>query len=1218
MGKFKRQTRKRNAEWKNGRRGQIQSVKKRIVSQQIYSSKDDLVIGALNTDGLTLTTLYDVTDTLKRKKIDICFLLETKRRLGEIRHEIDIDGYSVFEIRRSDEAGDRDGGGIAVYTRVKDGILFKRYDPEITDRDLISITKERQWVVVKSETRKTAVCGLYMGCNRPDNKYAELNEKIYTQVLREIVSLRRDGHRIVLVGDFNSHVGNRLGEGVPGNHPSINFNGRRFLEFIKAADLVHTNGATRIPGDWESRISKGMWTWNRNGVRTILDYGLVGNENIDTLISFEVDELGNLGGDADHNFIILKVTDNFTKQTRKARVEKEKEVWNISEETDWKPFTEYVNKMVGTEDRTTMTRFANCLSGWIIRGLKEVFGTRKIFTKTNSVALPRSIVQELRKRRELETRYKTVRQEAMNREGEIEYIPASVVKAKQMYKDQQERVEDLITKFKSMRRKEKKYKCTGNSPKARREFWRVASNKDRKATEITALIDPKSGILKCKEAELVEIVEDYVKNIFKGEFTRIKHTEFTLLDEDQSEENQGKLYHSRRDKEHIHSYSKQKSKIESIDNSKTVKTDPLGYGDNDITVEEVQNVVKELKNNKAAGWDKIPNEAIVHAGKGFIELLTELYNIIFTTGEMPSNWKHGRLVLIHKKDLVEDIYNYRPLTVIIALCGLYSKVLNERLTNITEEHDILGEIQNGFRKGRSCADNKLILSTILWKAKAQRRNAHAGYVDLEKAYDTVDRDELWSKMKKLGFGKKFINGIKAMYQDDCTSTSIGGKQTRKIYQRRGLRQGCSLSPLLFAIYMADLGEMLSESGIGFKIMNITVPGLFLADDLVLVAQTTAGLKTLLEITQVWCVRNKMKISVKKTKIISPEEENWDLLDDQGAVAMTLERVEHYRYLGSEMFQSMYKAGTTKQQEAVNTAYKYKCSCMRVSYAGPDRMELALCCWQSIAMSSIRFGTEIIPFTEQTFTELDRVQSQLAKWILGLPQGAANICAQAALGLRYVKHMIYLEKLKYYWRVLHMPENRWAHKALREHMEGGWNSLYLKDIRKIRNEVGMTLIPNDIKTIKMHLDQHFVEVANKKLQSLVLPEVQRVKEFGQKPRISEDDGMKWCYMFQYRSAPIGHRTPRPGYTRKKDCPLCAHKVELTEIHLFSCGSLVGIRRELGIATFLSVCLSKGLPLQEGYRKFIRGGKLDGGFVELYEQIERGNALKVLVETFLSMW
>ena len=101
--------------------------------------------------------------------------------------------------------------------------------------------------------------------------------------------------------------------------------------------------------------------------------------------------------------------------------------------------------------------------------------------------------------------------------------------------------------------------------------------------------------------------------------------------------------------------------------------------------------------------------------------------------KLPKNWNVGRLVLVHKKGSVDDISNYRPLTVIILLCGLFSRILNARLAAVTETHKLLGEIQNGFRRGRCCADNNFILNTILWKARALGKEVHCGYIDLFKA-----------------------------------------------------------------------------------------------------------------------------------------------------------------------------------------------------------------------------------------------------------------------------------------------------------------------------------------------------------------------------------------------------------------------------------------------------------------------------------------------------
>ena len=85
------------------------------------------------------------------------------------------------------------------------------------------------------------------------------------------------------------------------------------------------------------------------------------------------------------------------------------------------------------------------------------------------------------------------------------------------------------------------------------------------------------------------------------------------------------------------------------------------------------------------------------------------------------------MIFIHKKGPLEDLRNYRTLTIIISLCGLYSKLLNERLNKFVELSNILGEMQNGFRKGRSCADNNFILHTILEKARVKRKKVYLRY-----------------------------------------------------------------------------------------------------------------------------------------------------------------------------------------------------------------------------------------------------------------------------------------------------------------------------------------------------------------------------------------------------------------------------------------------------------------------------------------------------------
>ena len=102
------------------------------------------------------------------------------------------------------------------------------------------------------------------------------------------------------------------------------------------------------------------------------------------------------------------------------------------------------------------------------------------------------------------------------------------------------------------------------------------------------------------------------------------------------------------------------------------------------------------------------------------------------TGVFPDGWNRGRISLLHKRGLRVILGNYRPITVLISLAGLYSKVLNARLTDVVERHRLLGEVQGGFRKDRGCADNTFVLHTVIWKAKALKKAVHMAFLDISK------------------------------------------------------------------------------------------------------------------------------------------------------------------------------------------------------------------------------------------------------------------------------------------------------------------------------------------------------------------------------------------------------------------------------------------------------------------------------------------------------
>ena len=121
-------------------------------------SQNSLTSAFLNVDGLSDSKRVDVANFATKVSPDLFFLLETKRRKEEIGSDIDVPGYDLTEIRRSDAAGDRAGGGLAVYSKNTGGVLFKRHAPNIEHGDLGYVANERVWLTTESQSCKTAIC----------------------------------------------------------------------------------------------------------------------------------------------------------------------------------------------------------------------------------------------------------------------------------------------------------------------------------------------------------------------------------------------------------------------------------------------------------------------------------------------------------------------------------------------------------------------------------------------------------------------------------------------------------------------------------------------------------------------------------------------------------------------------------------------------------------------------------------------------------------------------------------------------------------------------------------------------------------------------------------------------------------------------------------------------------------------------------------------------
>ena len=163
-----------------------------------------------------------------------------------------------------------------------------------------------------------------------------------------------------------------------------------------------------------------------------------------------------------------------------------------------------------------------------------------------------------------------------------------------------------------------------------------------------------------------------------------------------------------------------------------------------ITKEDVKKQIKKLKNMKAVGPDGIPNEFYKEGGEKIEEGLLDLFESI-DEEEVPIEWNkvQVKLAFKHGKKDKKDIKNYRPVAVANTISNIFCGIITDKMTNLIEEEELIGEEQNGFRKDRRGTENLYILKELTEKAGKENKQLYCMFLDIEKAYDTVNRQIMW-------------------------------------------------------------------------------------------------------------------------------------------------------------------------------------------------------------------------------------------------------------------------------------------------------------------------------------------------------------------------------------------------------------------------------------------------------------------------------------------
>ncbi|KAF7649691.1 hypothetical protein LDENG_00137530 [Lucifuga dentata] len=386
-----------------------------------------------------------------------------------------------------------------------------------------------------------------------------------------------------------------------------------------------------------------------------------------------------------------------------------------------------------------------------------------------------------------------------------------------------------------------------------------------------------------------------------------------------------------------------------------------------ISKDEVRRSLKRMKSGKAVGPDDIPVEVWKCLGEVAVEFLTRLFNEILESERMPEEWRRSVLVPIFKnKGDVQSCGNYRGIKLMSHTMKLWERVVEARLRAEVS----ISEQQYGFMPRKSTTDAVFALRMLIEKYREGQRELHCAFVDLEKAYDRVPREELWCCMRKSGVAEKYVRVVQDMYESCKTVVRCAVGVTEEFKVEVGLHQGSALSPFLFAVVMDRLTD---------EVRQESPWTMMFADDIVICSESREQVEENLERWRYALERRGMKVSRSKTEYMAVNER-----DSSGMVRLQgieIKKVEDFKYLGSTV-QSNGECGkeVKKRVQAGWNGWR-KVSGVMCDKRVSARMKGKV--YKTVVRPAMLYGLETVALRKRQEAELEVAETKMLRFSLGV-------------------------------------------------------------------------------------------------------------------------------------------------------------------------------------------------------------------------------------------
>ena len=474
--------------------------------------------------------------------------------------------------------------------------------------------------------------------------------------------------------------------------------------------------------------------------------------------------------------------------------------------------------------------------------------------------------------------------------------------------------------------------------------------------------------------------------------------------------------------------------------------------DTNPTFPETIQAIRAMKNNKSPGPDGLPAELFKEGGYLLHQHLHNLILSIWNMEEVPHEWLVSDIVTIYKRKGDRSLCdNSRGITLLSVASKILARIMLTRLCKHIAEN-VLPETQCGFRKERSTCDMIFVTRQLQEKCHEQNRDLHIAFIDLTKAFDTVNRDLLWTALSKFGVPPKFLNILRNLHNDMQACVSMGGSKSQLFRVETGVKQGCVLAPVIFNIYLTAV-TLLSHQQVNAedqlkvqfrldgnlfnlrRLQSVTkttmahLMELQYADDCALVAHSPDALQRSLNIVSSIYQAMGLKVNINKTEILSQQiiAGNPPVFHLNGEV---IKQVDSFTYLGS-ILTKKHNIDEEIVARINHASASFGRLRSRVFSNHHLKTETKIAVYRAVCMSTLLYGAESWTIYRRHVKQLEAFHIRCLQRILGLTwqDKVPHSEILHRTNLLSIESTLAEKQLRWIGHVIRMPEHRLPRQIL---------------------------------------------------------------------------------------------------------------------------------------------------------------------------------------------